>query len=222
MLEPVLERIFYNALVSVASLQLASPSKTMKQTWPAPERNKQPILEVLERVLPARATVLEIASGSGQHAAFFAAQHPGWTWQPSDVDDLASIAAWVAQAQLPNLRAPLRIDVLASDWGVHAVDAMFCANMIHIAPWACCVGLLEGAGRLLPPGGRLVLYGPFSIGNVHTSASNAEFDLSLKARDPRWGVRDCDAVVAQARTVNLRFVERVPMPANNQCVVFER
>lgn len=196
----------------------------MKQTWPAPERNKHPILDVLKRVLPERCSVLELSSGSGQHAAFFAAEQPSWTWQPSDLDpeNLASIAAWTKEARLSNLREPLRIDVLDADWGVGVVDAIFCANMIHIAPWACGVALITGAARHLKPGGRLVIYGPFSVGGVHTAESNAAFDASLKARDASWGVRDCDDVIALAAQHGLCFVERVPMPANNQSLVFER
>jgi len=202
----------------------------MKQTWPAPERNKQPILDVLRRVLPERCSVLEISSGSGQHAAFFAAQQPAWIWQPSDIDpeNLASIAGWVNEAALPNLRPPLRIDVLDEDWGAGAagslgsLEAMFCANMIHIAPWACCEGLLAGAGRYLRRSGKLVIYGPFSIGGAHTAQSNAAFDASLKARDASWGVRDCDEVTALAARHGLRLLERVPMPANNQSLVLER
>lgn len=199
----------------------------MKQTWPAPERNKQPILDVLSRTLPKRASVLEIASGSGQHAAFFAAQQPGWTWQPSDHDaeNLASIAAWVTESQLPNLRAPIRVDVLEADWQLseaEPLDAIFCANMIHIAPWACCLGLIQGAARYLRSGGRLALYGPFMLAGEHTSESNATFDASLKARDAAWGIRDADQVIALCAEVDLRLVERAAMPANNQTLVFER
>jgi hypothetical protein len=197
----------------------------MKQVWPAPERNKAPILEVLQRVLPASGgTLLEIASGSGQHAAFFAAQLPAWVWQPSDIDEenLASIAVYADEAQRENLRAPLCVDVCTTDWGVRVLEAIFCANMIHIAPFECCVGLIEGAGRYLAPGGVLVLYGPFSFGGVHTSQSNADFDASLKARDARWGVRDADEVIALAARAGLAFVERVAMPANNQTLIFKR
>lgn len=199
----------------------------MKQTWPAPERNKQPILDVLARVLPERARVLEIASGSGQHAAFFAGAMPGWTWQPSDFDaeNLASIAAWVQEARLPNLRAPIRLDVLEAVWpidGIAPIDALFCANMIHIAPWACTLGLIAGAARYLPRGGRFALYGPFMLGGEHTSESNATFDAGLKARDPDWGVRDADAVIALCAEAGLAFCERVAMPANNQILVFQR
>jgi len=199
----------------------------MKHTWPAPERNKQPILDVLQRVLPARGTLLEIASGSGQHAAFFASHLPGWTWQPSDLDpeNLASIAEWVKDAQLPSLRAPLRVDVCDAEWnldGIAPLDALFCANMIHIAPWAACLGLIRGAGRYLAPGGHFVVYGPFMIGGEHTAQSNATFDASLKARDPSWGVRDSDDVIALCAGVGVQFIERVAMPANNQTLIFTR
>lgn len=196
----------------------------MKRSWPAPERNKRPILEVLRRVLPAGGIVLEVAGGSGQHAAYFASQLPGLVWQPSDVDEanLASILSWVTEAELPNLRPPLELDVCAPDWGVQLVDAIFNANMIHIAPWECCVGLLAGAGRHLAPGGVLVMYGPYRVAGAHTAASNAEFDASLKARDSRWGVRDCEAVAALAQGVGLLLDERVEMPANNQLLVFRR
>lgn len=198
----------------------------MKQTWPAPERNKQPILEVLVRLLPASATVLEIASGSGQHAAFFAARQPGWLWQPSDFDpeNLASIRAWIREAELPNLREPIRIDVLASAWplGELAPTALFCANMIHIAPWACCLGLIDGAARYLPAGGRVILYGPFSFEGRHTSESNAAFDAGLKARNPEWGVRDAGEVTNLCEKAGFRLLERTAMPANNQTLAFER
>ena len=196
----------------------------MKQVWPAAERNKQPILEVLRRVLPAEGTVLEVASGTGQHAAFFASQLPGLTFQPSDIDDenLASIRAWVDEARLSNLRPPLKLDVTQPDWGVGTFEAIFNANMIHIAPWACCVGLVAGAGRHLAPAGVLVMYGPFRVGGTHTAPSNAEFDASLKTRDPRWGVRDSEAVTALAEEAGLKLQERVPMPANNQTLIFTR
>lgn len=193
----------------------------MKQCWPAPERNKDPILAVLARVLPARGELLEIASGSGQHAAHFAAHLPALTFRPSDVDpeNLASIRAWVRDAGLPNLREPLALDVLADDWGVGRVDAVFNANMIHIAPWECGLALLRGAARHLRPGGVLVMYGPFRIGGAHTAPSNETFDAGLRARDPRWGVRDLEEVVSEAERAGLAFEERVPMPANNQALV---
>lgn len=196
----------------------------MKQTWAAPERNRQPILDVLLRVLPPGGSLLEIASGTGQHAAFMAGQLPTWTWTPSDVSDenLASISAWAAESDLPNLRAPRRLDVCDADWNVDAVDAVFCANMIHIAPWECSVALVRGAARHLRADGLLLLYGPFRVGGQHTSDSNRTFDESLKARDARWGVRDLNEVTALADASQLAFVERMAMPANNQLVVYRR
>jgi SAM-dependent methyltransferase len=195
---------------------------SMKQQWPAPERNKQPILEVLRRVLPAHGTVLEIASGSGQHAAFFARELPNLCFQPSDLDDenLRSIAAWVKDEARDNLLAPRRIDVTETDWGIGPVEAVFNANMIHIAPWECAEGLLRGVSRTLRAQGVLVLYGPFRLQGAHTSESNENFDSGLRARDARWGVRDAEAVIALAQSHGLEFSERVAMPANNQVLVF--
>jgi SAM-dependent methyltransferase len=196
----------------------------MKQQWPAPERNKEPILAVLRRVLAPGGTLLELSSGSGQHAAYFAAALPGWTWLPSDIDpqNLASIAAHRAEGALANLAEPRALDVCDEVWDVPRLDAAFNANMIHIAPLPCCVGLLRGVGRQLRVGGVFVLYGPMKIAGEHTAASNAEFDRGLQARDPRWGVRDLETVVQLAEAERLSFRERVAMPANNQCVVFER
>jgi SAM-dependent methyltransferase len=199
-------------------------ARGMKQCWPAPERNKDAILAVLARVLPPRGELLEVASGSGQHAAYFARELPALTFQPSDVDpeNLASIRAWVREARLPNLREPLALNVLADDWGVGSVDALFNANMIHIAPWECCLGLLRGAARHLRPEGVLVMYGPFRVGGAHTAPSNESFDAGLRARDPRWGVRELEGVVSEAARLGLSFVERVEMPANNQSLVLRR
>jgi SAM-dependent methyltransferase len=196
----------------------------VKETWPAPERNKQPILEVLQRVLPTSGSLLEIASGSGQHAAFFASALPALDYQPSDLDEanLRSIRAWVDDTALPNLRAPLTLDVCSADWGVGALDAIYNANMIHIAPIECCEGLMRGAGRHLRVGGVLVVYGPFKLGGAHTSDSNARFDLDLQARDPRWGVRDVERLQSLGEAAGLVLEERVAMPANNQCLVFRR
>lgn len=196
----------------------------MQLCWPAPERNKVPILEVLTRTLPSAGRLLEVASGSGQHAAYFSAALPAWTWLPSDVDprNLASIAAYVEAAQLPNLLPPRALDVCSQDWQVGTLDAVFNANMIHISPWACCEGLFRGAGEHLRAGGRLVLYGPFRIGGEHTAESNCEFDADLRRRDARWGVRDLEAVVELAHSFGLEQRETVAMPANNQTIVFER
>jgi SAM-dependent methyltransferase len=196
----------------------------MKLTWPAPERNKEPIRELLAQVLPPRGRLLELASGSGQHAVYFAAAFPGLVYQPSDPDaaHVASIAAYVAEAGLPNLLPPLTLDVCADAWDVAPVDAVFNANMVHIAPWEAAQGLMRGVGRVLRQGGVLALYGPFKLGGEHTAESNARFDADLRARDPRWGVRDAEAVEALAEAEGLRPTARTAMPANNFVLTFEK
>ena len=174
--------------------------------------------------MPSRARVLEVASGTGQHAAWFAAGLPETRWQPSEADPsaLTSIAAWAEGEGASNVDEPILIDAAAARWPVGAFDVVYCANLIHIAPWSHCLGLLRGAGRHLTPGGLLVLYGPFQIDGQHTSASNASFDRSLHAHDPRWGVRDLRDVEARAAEQELRLVEKVDMPANNFVMVFQR
>jgi SAM-dependent methyltransferase len=191
---------------------------------PAALRNREPILAVLRQHLPEPGEVLEVASGSGEHAAWFAAALPAVTWRPSDRDDasLASIAAWREQAGAANLLEPVRLDAASEPWPVERADAVVCINMIHIAPWAAAEGLMRGAARLLPPAGVLFLYGPFRIGGEHTAPSNAAFDDSLRARDPAWGVRDLDEVTALADANGLSLRTTVAMPANNLSVVFER
>jgi hypothetical protein len=168
--------------------------------------------------------VLEIASGTGQHAAHFARALPGITWQPTDAsaENLASIAAWVRDEALPNLAAPRALDVEARDWGLERADAVFCANLIHIAPWSCTRALLAGAARVLPAGAPLVLYGPFREDGVPTAPSNERFDADLRARDPAWGLRALGEVIREAEAAGLVFDERVAMPANNLAVVFRR
>jgi SAM-dependent methyltransferase len=195
-----------------------------KLIWAAAERNKAPLLAVLQRVLPHSGTLLEVASGTGQHAVHFAEHLPGWTIQPSDVDadNLASIQAWVREANLPNLRLPLQLDVCDGDWNVARLGALFNANMIHIAPWEVAVCLLSGAARHLLPGGLLIMYGPFRIGGQHTAPSNQAFDDSMRQRDVRFGVRDLEAVVTLAEQRGLALQERIEMPANNQVLVFTR
>ncbi len=191
---------------------------------PAVARNRDPILAVLRRVLPARGNVLEIAGGTGEHAVHFAGALGGLIWQPTDRDPEArrSIAAWRDKARLPNLLEPLELDVTSAVWPVERADAVVCINMIHIAPWRCAEALMIGAARLLAPGGVLFLYGPYKEGGRHTAPSNAAFDASLRSRDPEWGVRDLDEVRAAAATHGLDFAERVAMPANNLSVVFRR
>ena len=191
---------------------------------PAAERNRGPIGAELQRLLPAQGVALEIASGTGQHAAHFGAALPGWRWQPSDGDarSLASISAWCEG--LGNVLPPLQLDVLADAWpGVPAtVDALFCANLLHISPWATCPALMRGAARHLAAHGLLLLYGPYVVEGEPTVPSNQAFDADLRARDPAWGLRRLGEVVAQAEAANLRLRERVAMPANNLLLVFDR
>ena len=199
----------------------------MKMVWGAPERNKGPILEVLRGVLGERGVMLEVSSGSGQHAVFFAEGLPGWVVQPSDVseENLGSIGEWVREwgEGSGRLRGPLRLDVRAAEWeGVGEVDAIFNANMVHIAPWACAEGLMRGAGRHLRAGGVLVMYGPFKVGGEHTAYSNEAFDADLQSRDPSWGVRDLEQITALAAAAGLCLESRRPMPANNQTLIFRR
>ncbi len=189
---------------------------------PAAERNRGPILEVLRRVLPAGARVLEVASGTGQHAAYFA-EHLDVRWMPTDADpaSLPSIQAWRGEVA-DRVAAPIVLDTTTDPWPDVAIDAVFCANMIHIAPWEATPGLFRGAASRLPPGGLVVLYGPYRRGGAHTAPSNEAFDASLRARDPRWGVRDLEAVVAEAEAHGLALAEIVEMPANNLTVVLRR
>jgi SAM-dependent methyltransferase len=187
-------------------------------------RNRDAILDVLRRVLPPRGLVLEIASGSGEHAAYFANALPPITWQPTDPDPqaLSSIAAHRADVSAANLLAPLRLDVTSAHWPVERAEAVMCCNMIHIAPWAACEGLVVGAARIVSAGGVLYLYGPYKIAGRHTAPSNEAFDADLRARNPEWGIRDLDDVAALARRHNFALVETVQMPANNLSVIFRR
>lgn len=200
------------------------PLPECAQTSPSALRNRDPILAVLRGVLPAHGAVLEIASGTGEHAVHFAGGLAAVTWQPSDrdADALASVLAHRAAARLPNLREPLELDVTAPVWPVDRADAMVAINMIHIAPWTAAQGLIAGAGRLLPAGGVLFLYGPYREDGRHTAPSNEAFDASLKSRNPEWGVRDIGEVSELARANGLDLAERVAMPANNLSLVFRR
>jgi SAM-dependent methyltransferase len=196
-------------------------------------RNHQAIWAVLEKFLHDKAgDVVEAGSGTGQHVVFFARQTPGITWWPSDLNDnhLRSIAAWTAHEQLANVRPPLRIDLSSPEWFTEASDgrgagallAIFCANVIHIAPWRVAEGLIAGAARYLRPDGRLFLYGPFRRDGRHTAPSNAAFDASLRDHNPEWGVRDADEVTALAQRDGLKLLDVVEMPANNLILTFER
>jgi len=191
---------------------------------PATARNREPILGVLERVLPPSGLVLEISAGTGEHAAFFAAALPHLTWQPTDRDErsLLSIAAHRDAAGLGNLLPPLLLDATAQVWPVARAAAVICINMIHIAPWSACEGLMAGAARTLPPSGVLYLYGPYKEGGEHTADSNRRFDLDLQLRDPSWGVRNLEDVVALAASHGFHLSEIVTMPANNRSLVFAK
>jgi SAM-dependent methyltransferase len=187
-------------------------------------RNRAPILDVLKRVLPPAGLVVEVASGSGEHAAFFAAGLPSLSWQPTDADAraVASIAAHRAAANVPNLLPPLHLDTTAPQWPVARADAIVCNNMIHIATWAVSEGLMAGAGRMVAPGGVLYLYGPYKIGGRHTAPSNADFDAWLRGQNAEWGVRDLADVTELAARHGFALAEKVEMPANNLSVVFRR
>jgi SAM-dependent methyltransferase len=202
------------------------PSPEGGLSSPATARNTGPILEVLSAHLPARGRVLEIASGAGEHAVAFASALPGLEWTPSDPspEARASIAAWSAQAGLPNLQPALALDMLdETTWPGAEADAVVCINMVHISPWEATEGLLRLAGRVLRrPGGLLVLYGPYREADVELAPSNAAFDASLKSRDPAWGLRDRDAVAAAAKAEGLALTRRIAMPANNLTLLFRR
>ena len=189
---------------------------------PATLRNREAIAVELAALLPETGTVLEVASGSGEHVVFFAKRFPELMFVPSDpdADGRASIAAWCAGRR--NVAPPLDIDAAAPDWPVATADALLCINMVHISPWKATVGLFDGAARLLPAGGPLILYGPYRRAGIETAPSNEAFDASLKSRDPRWGLRDVAEVSAAAVTRGLRFDRLVEMPANNILLVYRR
>lgn len=196
----------------------------MKREAPAAARNRQPILEVLQRHLPDEGLVLEFASGTGQHVVHFAQALPRLTFQPSDPNDSAraSIDDWAASLALANVRPALALDAAAGNWPVAKADAIVCINMIHISPWEATVGLIEGAARLLPAGGTLYLYGPYRRAGHPTAPSNEEFDRDLKSRNPAWGLRTLEDVAALAARHGFAAPTIIEMPANNLSVVFRR
>lgn len=204
-----------------------------RKVAPAADRNKEPILEVLQRVLPPSGFVLEVASGTGQHAAHFAPQLKPRLWLPSDpsLPACESIRAWAAHCPSDNLLPPLVLDASVAEWPEQVQEALGptggasvsgIVNMVHIAPWACCLGLMRGAGQLLQRGGVLVLYGPFLRAGVETAPSNLAFDASLRAQDPALGLRQLEDVAAVASGQGLRLGEVVDMPANNVIAVFHK
>jgi hypothetical protein len=193
---------------------------------PAADRNKQAILDMLVKVLPERGNALEIASGTGQHVAWFASTLSGWKWQPSDAqpDGFESINAWVSEQGARNVRAPVVLDVMASSWlpDQNLFDLIYCANMLHIAPWATCAALMRGGALHLAPSGQLITYGPYIEDAVPTSPGNLTFDQSLRERNPAWGIRRREDVEAQAAKAGLRLLARHVMPANNLLLVWTR
>lgn len=196
----------------------------MKKFAPATARNRQPLADVLAAELPASGLLLEIASGTGEHAVFFAERFPGLDWLPSDpdADARSSIAAWREEANLANLRAPMMLDAAAEEWPVSQVEAILCVNMVHISPVEATQGLMAGAGRILTAGAPLVLYGPYLESGVETAPSNMAFDHSLKARNPLWGLRDIDWIDGLATQNGLERTRRITMPANNLTLVYRR
>ena len=198
-----------------------------RQYAPATRRNREPILEILLEVLRRQSTVLEIASGTGEHAVYFASKLKSCRWIPSDTNVMSwdSIMAWKKAESVENLTPPLAIDVTQARWQrqvAEEVDAIVNINMIHIAPWEACLGLMEGAREILSPGGILYLYGPYKRNGEHTAISNVKFDRSLRDRNPLWGVRDLEAVVEAAAAQNLSLERVIEMPANNLSVIFSR
>ena len=192
--------------------------------FPHVARNREAILQVLRRVLPPQGLVLEVASGGGEHAAYFAERLPSLIWQPSDLDprSLASIAAHRTAADAPNLLAPVCLDATSEQWPVESADALVCINMIHIAPWAVSEGLMAGARRVLRMGGVIYLYGPYKIDGRHTAQSNKEFDAWLRTQNAQWGVCDFADMADLAARNDFVLIETVPMPANNLSIIFKR
>ena len=188
------------------------------------DRNRGPILKVLERVLPKTGLVLEVASGSGQHVVHFAQALRGLSWQPTDMDAACrrSISAWLATADLANVRQPLDLDVRALPWRVPTLDAIVCLNLIHIAPWSVATALFAGAALALRESGLLYLYGPYSVQGRHTSPSNAAFDSALRAENLEWGLRDLNEVESLAKDQGFNLAETIEMPANNFSVLFRK
>jgi hypothetical protein len=196
----------------------------VRRSAPAALRNREPIAEVLSEWLPPSGLVLEIASGTGEHAVFFAERFPGLEWQPSDVHPVAlsSIDAWRSETGLVNLRAPLSIDAGSADWPIDRADAVLSINMVHISAWSSALGLIDGAVRLLAQGAPLILYGPWLKEDMPAAPSNLEFDADLKSRDPEWGLRRVEDFAAAADERGLQFLETRAMPANNLMLLLER
>ena len=196
----------------------------MKLRSPSAQRNREPIAAVLADWLPASGMVLEVASGSGEHAVHFAGRFPALEWQPSDPDPaaLTSIEAWRADSGLANLREPVILDATAATWPVESAEAMLNVNMVHISPWEAALGLLDGAARLLPAGGPLILYGPWTVQGLQTAPSNLAFDADLKRREPAWGLRKVEEFALEAEKRGLVLDDQREMPANNRMLLLIR
>ena len=201
-----------------------APAANARRSAPAALRNREPIAGVLQDWLPRAGLVLEIASGTGEHAIFFAERFPNLEWQPSDIhpDALRSIWAHREEAQLANLREPIALDASLPDWPIDRADALLSINMVHISPWASSLGLIDGAVRILPPDGPLILYGPWLKDDIPTVDSNLAFDADLKRRDPEWGLRRVEDFAASASAKGLLLEETRVMPANNLMLLFRR
>jgi len=201
-----------------------APAEGVRRSAPAATRNRQPIADVLAEWLPPGGLVLEIASGTGEHAIYFAERFPALDWQPSDIhqDALASINAWRAGAALRNVREPLVLDAASDDWPIECAEAVLSINMVHISPWESALGLLDGASRILRAGAPLILYGPWLSDDLPTAPSNLEFDADLKRRNPSWGLRRVEDFAAEGQRRGLRLAETRTMPANNMMLLLRR
>lgn len=205
----------------------SSKNNDLRQYSPATQRNRQPILDILKKIIPLSGNILEIASGTGEHAVFFAPHFYPRKWISSDVNsqNIESIKSWKNICAIDNLEFPLILDVTKDDWGIREnlkpITSIVNSNMIHISSWETCIGLMRGAKKILPSGGILYLYGPFKINNQHTSVSNQQFDQSLKRQNPQWGIRNLDDVILVAKENGLIFQEMIKMPANNMSIIFE-
>lgn len=203
---------------------------SFKKNAPATQRNKEPIIKVLKECLPDHGTILEVASGTGQHTIYFIEHLPNHYWQPSDPDEAnrKSISAWWWDVQLNNILPPLDLNTQDEHWSVEKIDlplpvsSIVCINMIHIAPWEATIGLMQGAARILPKEGILYLYGPYKVDGKHTAPSNELFDISLRSQNSKWGIRNLTTVTDLAQKNGLEFVKTVDMPANNLSVIFRK
>ncbi|ACB52446.1 DUF938-containing protein [Crocosphaera subtropica ATCC 51142] len=219
---------FYPCKYLEKNIDIGKIMNNSKQYAPATQRNREPILEVLLRVLPPSGNILEIASGTGEHSLFFAPAFSPRQWIPSDPNPTArnSIEAWRKESLIENIQSPLNINAGSSRWEIEEqelnITTIININMIHISPWSACLGLMEGASRILPLGGILYLYGPYKQGGKHTAPSNESFDQSLHSQNPEWGVRNLEEVIQVAEERGLIFQEKVEMPANNLSVIFQK